>query len=193
MQTPSFPDGDPQTLIWHLLCAHRPHAGDTRMHEASGCLCPWGPQSRKTPLSVQGASSDLKHMGEGAAVLSPEAGFLFGMGRGVRAVLQHRRRDDWRVSGRSGHCGLTAPPRPPRGRAMEDEACFGSSHYTSSLCLGVLQGEDRAGPACLCRGGLRPQAPQSGGEELVRPHLRLQELAGDPGRGGGGVTTCSSA
>lgn len=107
---------DPQTLIWPLLCAHRPHAGDTRMHEAAGCLCPWGPQSQKTPLSVQGASSDLKHMGEGAAMSSPEAGFLFGVGRGVRAVLQHRRRDDWRVSGRRGHCGLTAPQGLPEAQ-----------------------------------------------------------------------------
>lgn len=80
------------------------------------------------------------------------------------------------------------------GTAMEDEACLGSCHHSSFRCLGVLQGEDRAGPACLCRGRLRPQAPRSGGAELVRPHLRLQELAGDPGRGRGwGVTTCCSA
>lgn len=66
-----------------------------------------------------------------------------GVGTAVHAIHQQRGSDSWRVSGRRGLWG----------RAAEDQACLGSCRRMSSRRPGVVQGGDRAGPMCLCRGG----------------------------------------
>lgn len=50
--------------------------GGTRTCEAAGRLGPWSLRSQRTPLGAQKQLSDLKPLREGAAVSSPEPGFL---------------------------------------------------------------------------------------------------------------------